>query len=72
MFFFCSKLLPILQHTAKIGNPKQAKHALRCINKIVKNKEPVFSQIFEVRLSFQDKIFLVKIQGYLMLIIPKY
>ncbi|XP_052794341.1 sister chromatid cohesion protein PDS5 homolog A-like isoform X2 [Mya arenaria] len=42
-----SKLLPILQHTAKIGSPKQAKHALRCINKIVKNKEPVFSQIFE-------------------------
>lgn len=43
-----AKLLPILQHTAKIGNPKQAKHALRCINSICKaNKEAVLSQIFE-------------------------
>ncbi|KAL4230738.1 Sister chromatid cohesion protein PDS5 A [Mactra antiquata] len=43
-----SKLLPILQHTARIGNPKQAKHALRCINSIVRNnKESALSQVFD-------------------------
>ncbi|XP_060604086.1 LOW QUALITY PROTEIN: sister chromatid cohesion protein PDS5 homolog B-like, partial [Ruditapes philippinarum] len=43
-----AKLLPILQHTAKIGNPKQAKHALRCINSIAKtNRVSALSQVFE-------------------------
>ncbi|XP_069130479.1 sister chromatid cohesion protein PDS5 homolog A-like [Argopecten irradians] len=42
-----SSLLPILQSTAKLGNPKQSKHALRCINIVCKNKELIFGQIFE-------------------------
>lgn len=43
-----TKLLPILQHTAKLGNPKQAKHALRCINSIAKtNRVAALTQVFE-------------------------
>ncbi|KAH3839436.1 hypothetical protein DPMN_112867, partial [Dreissena polymorpha] len=42
-----AKLLPELQKNAKMGNPKQAKHAVRCINKIVNNREAVLSQVFE-------------------------
>lgn len=45
-------LMPILQSTAKIGNPKQSKHAIRCINTVCKNKEAIFAQIFEVRIHW--------------------
>ena len=48
--------MSILQHTAKIGNPKQAKHALRCINKIAKNKATVLSQVFEVSVAVEMSI----------------
>ncbi|XP_076468516.1 sister chromatid cohesion protein PDS5 homolog A-like isoform X1 [Babylonia areolata] len=40
-------LIPVLTHLAKMGTPKQTKHALRCINVICRNKEPVLSQVFE-------------------------
>ncbi|KAL5012757.1 hypothetical protein ScPMuIL_011308 [Solemya velum] len=42
-----SSLLPVLQHTAKLGNPQQSKHAIRCINAVCKNKEPILGQVFE-------------------------
>ncbi|KAK3099941.1 hypothetical protein FSP39_012194 [Pinctada imbricata] len=42
-----SSLLPILQSTAKIGNPKQSKHAIRCISMVCQKKEAIFGQIFE-------------------------
>ncbi|KAK2159284.1 hypothetical protein LSH36_155g04017 [Paralvinella palmiformis] len=42
-----SSLLPVLQKFVKIGTPKQAKHAIRCIDKMCRNKQAIFSQIFE-------------------------
>ncbi|XP_012945070.1 sister chromatid cohesion protein PDS5 homolog A-B isoform X1 [Aplysia californica] len=42
-----SSLVPILINLAKFGSPKQAKHALRCINTICINKEQAVATIFE-------------------------
>jgi len=42
-----SSLVPILTNLAKCGSPRQAKHALRCINTICVNKEQAVSNIFE-------------------------
>ncbi|BFZ14836.1 hypothetical protein BsWGS_17875 [Bradybaena similaris] len=42
-----SSLVPLLVNLAKFGSPKQAKHALRCINTICINKEQAISSIFE-------------------------
>ncbi|CAC5359753.1 PDS5 [Mytilus coruscus] len=42
-----SSLLPVVSSAAKLGNPKQCKHAIRCINTICKNKEAIYGQIFE-------------------------
>lgn len=42
-----SSLVPILINLAKFGTPKQAKHALRCINTICINKESAIASIFE-------------------------
>ena len=39
----------MLQKMVKIGTPKQAKHAIRCIDALCKNKDKIFSQIFEVQ-----------------------
>lgn len=36
----------------KIGTAKQAKHAIRCIDALCKDKEQIFSQLFEVFLVF--------------------
>ena len=52
-----SSLLPILQKFVKIGTPKQAKHAIQCIDKMCRNKQAIFSQIFEVCVqSFFKKV----------------
>ena len=32
----------------KFGTPKQAKHAIRCIDKLCKNKDDIFLQVFKV------------------------
>ncbi|XP_025084821.1 sister chromatid cohesion protein PDS5 homolog A-like [Pomacea canaliculata] len=40
-------LLPVLINLAKMGTPKQTKHAIRCINIICRNKEPILTQVFE-------------------------
>lgn len=45
---YCRSLLPLVTSAAKLGNPKQCKHAIRCINIICKNKEAIYGQIFEV------------------------
>ena len=50
--FVCRSLLPVLQKMIKIGTPKQAKHAIRCIDTICKNKAKIFEGIFEVRLHY--------------------
>ncbi|XP_064607690.1 sister chromatid cohesion protein PDS5 homolog B-like [Liolophura sinensis] len=42
-----SSLLPVLQSLAKLGTPKQAKHAIRCIGVICENKEAALTQVFE-------------------------
>ncbi|KAL3879117.1 hypothetical protein ACJMK2_031429 [Sinanodonta woodiana] len=42
-----SSLLPVLQSLAKIGTPKQSKHAIRCINAVAQNKEAILSHVFE-------------------------
>ncbi|XP_071087825.1 sister chromatid cohesion protein PDS5 homolog B-like [Haliotis cracherodii] len=42
-----SSLVPVLVRTAKMGNPKQTKHAIRCISVVCKNKEPILAQVFE-------------------------
>ncbi|XP_059168056.1 sister chromatid cohesion protein PDS5 homolog A-B-like isoform X2 [Physella acuta] len=42
-----SSLVPLLINLAKYGSPRQAKHALRCINTICINKEQAISNIFE-------------------------
>ncbi|KAK7097021.1 sister chromatid cohesion protein PDS5 homolog A-like [Littorina saxatilis] len=42
-----TSLIPVLTHLAKMGTPKQTKHALRCINVICSNKEPILSQVFD-------------------------
>jgi len=42
-----SSLVPILINLAKFGSPRQAKHALRCINTICINKEQAITNIFE-------------------------
>lgn len=44
----CRSLVPVLVRTAKMGNPKQTKHAIRCISVVCKNKEPILAQVFEV------------------------
>ena len=41
-------LLPVLQKMVKLGTPKQAKHAIRCIDSLVPNKSAIYQQIFEV------------------------
>ena len=38
----------MLQKMVKIGSPQQAKHAIRCIETLCKNKVAIFEQIFEV------------------------
>ncbi|KAJ8298337.1 hypothetical protein KUTeg_024868 [Tegillarca granosa] len=71
-----STLMPILQSTAKIGNPKQSKHAIRCINTVCKNKEAIFAQIFEgekyiyiglPETTFFDKLHLFQTKNYYIL-----
>ncbi|KAI1903427.1 hypothetical protein AGOR_G00027070 [Albula goreensis] len=42
-----SVLLPVLQHKAKKGPPRQAKYAIHCIHSIFSNKDTQFAQIFE-------------------------
>ncbi|XP_048454097.1 sister chromatid cohesion protein PDS5 homolog B isoform X2 [Rhincodon typus] len=42
-----SALLPVLQHKAKKGTARQAKHAIHCIHAIFSSKETQFAQIFE-------------------------
>ncbi|XP_041360337.1 sister chromatid cohesion protein PDS5 homolog A-B-like isoform X3 [Gigantopelta aegis] len=42
-----SSLVPLLVSTAKMGNPKQTKHAIQCVSQICRDKEPILSQIFE-------------------------
>uniref|UniRef100_H3AP07 PDS5 cohesin associated factor B n=1 Tax=Latimeria chalumnae TaxID=7897 RepID=H3AP07_LATCH len=42
-----SALLPVLQHKAKKGPPRQAKYAIHCIHAIFSSKETQFAQIFE-------------------------
>lgn len=42
-----SILLPILQKMSKSGTPKQAKHALRCIDAMCKSKDEIFRQLYE-------------------------
>lgn len=46
--FVCRSLVPVLTKTVKIGTPRQAKHALRCIATLCKNKDNIFESIFEV------------------------
>ena len=41
-------LLPLLQRMAKSGTPKQAKHAIRCIDAMCRNKDAIFKQLYEV------------------------
>lgn len=49
-YFFASRiLLPVLQHKAKKGPPRQAKYAIRCIHAMFSNRDTHFAQIFEVR-----------------------
>jgi len=47
----CEHLLQCLQSMAKIGSPRQAKHAVRCIANMFDNKEELFDQIAEVSVS---------------------
>lgn len=42
-----STLLPLLQRMAKSGTPKQAKHAIRCIDTLCRNKDAIFKQLYE-------------------------
>ncbi|KAK3738251.1 hypothetical protein RRG08_039662 [Elysia crispata] len=42
-----SSLVPLLINLAKFGSPRQAKHALRCINTLCINKEQAVANIFE-------------------------
>jgi len=44
----CRSLLPVLQKLVKLGTPKQAKHAIRCIHALYENKDSIYQQIFEV------------------------
>ena len=44
-------LIPLLTHLAKMGTPKQTKHALHCISIMCRNRETILSQVFEVRLA---------------------
>ena len=46
--FVCRSLLPVLQKLVKLGTPKQAKHAIRCIHALYDNKDDIYQQIFEV------------------------
>ena len=41
-------LIPILQKLVKIGSPKHAKHAVKCIRTVCKNSASIFKQIFTV------------------------
>ncbi|KAG7484427.1 hypothetical protein MATL_G00049270 [Megalops atlanticus] len=42
-----SVLLPVLQHKAKKGPPRQAKYAIHCIHAMFSNRDTQFAQIFE-------------------------
>ncbi|KAJ8342625.1 hypothetical protein SKAU_G00325530 [Synaphobranchus kaupii] len=42
-----SVLLPVLQHKAKKGTPRQAKYAIHCIHAMFSNRDTQFAQIFE-------------------------
>ncbi|CAH1778266.1 unnamed protein product [Owenia fusiformis] len=42
-----SSLLPVLQSVIKIGTPKQAKHAVKCIEVLCTNKSAIYEQVFE-------------------------
>lgn len=42
-----TSLIPVLLNLAKMGTPKQTKHALKCIHVICKNEEPILTQVFE-------------------------
>uniref|UniRef100_A0A0L8I015 Sister chromatid cohesion protein PDS5 homolog B n=1 Tax=Octopus bimaculoides TaxID=37653 RepID=A0A0L8I015_OCTBM len=43
-----SSLLPVLQTTAKMGNIRQTKHAIKCISIVYKHeKESILQQVFE-------------------------
>uniref|UniRef100_A0AAY5EHN4 PDS5 cohesin associated factor B n=1 Tax=Electrophorus electricus TaxID=8005 RepID=A0AAY5EHN4_ELEEL len=44
-----SVLLPVLQHKAKKGPPRQAKFAIRCIHAMFSNRDTHFAQIFEIQ-----------------------
>lgn len=45
---FFRSLLPVLQKLVKLGTPKQAKHAIRCIHALYDNRDAIYQQIFEV------------------------
>ncbi|ESO11948.1 hypothetical protein HELRODRAFT_62692 [Helobdella robusta] len=42
-----SSLLPVLQKMIKVGTTKQAKHAVRCIDVLCKDKVEIFGQLFQ-------------------------
>ncbi|KAI0216629.1 hypothetical protein LSAT2_031380 [Lamellibrachia satsuma] len=42
-----TSLLPVLQKLVKLGTPKQAKHAIRCIHALYDNRDAIYQQIFE-------------------------
>uniref|UniRef100_A0A672M2Q4 PDS5 cohesin associated factor B n=1 Tax=Sinocyclocheilus grahami TaxID=75366 RepID=A0A672M2Q4_SINGR len=44
-----SVLLPVLQHKAKKGSPRQAKYAIHCIHAMFSNRDTHFAQIFEIQ-----------------------
>uniref|UniRef100_A0AAY4CVY0 PDS5 cohesin associated factor B n=1 Tax=Denticeps clupeoides TaxID=299321 RepID=A0AAY4CVY0_9TELE len=44
-----SVLLPVLQHKAKKGPPRQAKYAIHCIHAMFSNRDTHFAQIFEIQ-----------------------
>ncbi|XP_078602291.1 sister chromatid cohesion protein PDS5 homolog A-B-like [Branchiostoma floridae x Branchiostoma japonicum] len=71
-----SALLPVLQAKAKSGTPRQAKHAIRCVNTIFPGvRDSIFNQIFEhlrKKLSFNSPNFLTALTsiGHLSLLAP--
>ncbi|CAH1267920.1 PDS5B [Branchiostoma lanceolatum] len=72
-----SALLPVLQAKAKSGTPRQAKHAIRCVNTIFPGvRDSIFNQIFEhlrKKLSFNSTNFLTALtsMGHLSLLAPE-
>ena len=49
LLFDARNLLPVLLTTAKMGNIRQTKHAIKCISVVYKHeKETILQQVFEV------------------------